>query len=157
MFPATVPLPQAPTRLPGKDAQIPLAVLRKRGLTHLDRIIYGEIRALGLGPEGCWASDEYLAQVCDCTPRQIRRAYLKLEVAALVYVHQPESKPGRKQPRRKLFPLEPWLEDETWISRPVAEVPEVSAEPEPNRTTRSRPTSANRPKSGTSAGPRGPT
>ena len=44
----------------------------------LDKVIFAEIDSLDVGEEGCYASNEYLAEFCQCTTTKVSTAISKL-------------------------------------------------------------------------------
>lgn len=75
---------------------IPMEIWQDERLTLTDRVIFSQITALDKGPEGCRASNAYLAKACRCSERQVSGTIARLIALELVKV-QPSD--GR---RRKL-------------------------------------------------------
>lgn len=55
-------------------------------LSALEKIILVEIDSLDNGEKGCYASNKYLAEFCQCSERKIRDAIAKLKELGYVYV-----------------------------------------------------------------------
>lgn len=79
-----------------KGVWIPKDVWLDKNLTMLDKGILVEIDSLDMGEDGCWASNEYLANFCQCSIPKVANAISKL--VDLGYIKR-ESFDGR---RRKL-------------------------------------------------------
>ena len=61
-----------------KGVWIPSAVWLDKRLNALEKIILVEIDSLDNGEKGCFASNQYLADFCQCSERQVSRAISKL-------------------------------------------------------------------------------
>lgn len=61
-----------------KGVWIPVEVYLDNRLNALDKIILMEIDSLDSGDEGCYASNEYLAEFCQCTSTKVSTAISKL-------------------------------------------------------------------------------
>ena len=61
-----------------KGVWIPRQVWLDARLNALDKIVLVEIDSLDNGEKGCYASNKYLAEFCQCSERQVSRAISKL-------------------------------------------------------------------------------
>ena len=61
-----------------KGVWIPKEIWLDEELTALDKIILVEINSLDIGEEGCYASNKYLADFCQCAESKITQAIKKL-------------------------------------------------------------------------------
>lgn len=57
---------------------IPKEIWLSSELTALEKIIFVEIKSLDKSDKGCWASNEYLADFCQCSISKITQAVKKL-------------------------------------------------------------------------------
>ena len=69
-----------------KGVWIPKEVWLDQRLNALDKIILVEIDSLDNGEKGCYASNQYLAEFCQCSERKIRDAIAKLKSYGYLYV-----------------------------------------------------------------------
>lgn len=69
-----------------KGVWIPSAVWLDKRLNALEKIILVEIDSLDNGEKGCFASNQYLADFCQCSERKIRDAIAKLKEYGYLYV-----------------------------------------------------------------------
>ncbi len=77
-----------------KGVWIPRKVWLDEELSALDKVILTEIDSLDMGEDGCWASNKYIADFCQCTERTVSAAISKLIDRGYVYL---ESFDGRKR------------------------------------------------------------
>ena len=61
-----------------KGVWIPKAVWCDIRLNALDKIILTEIDSLDMGEDGCWASNKYIADFCQCSETKVSTAISKL-------------------------------------------------------------------------------
>ena len=61
-----------------KGVWIPKEIMLDKNLTALEKIIFGEINTLGGSPQGCYATNKYLASCCGCSETKISNAISKL-------------------------------------------------------------------------------
>lgn len=61
-----------------KGVWIPKEVWLDTRLNALDKIILAEIDSLGSGERGCWASNKYIAEFCQCSESKVSKAISKL-------------------------------------------------------------------------------
>lgn len=69
-----------------KGVWIPREVWLDKRLNALDKVILTEIDSLDNEEDGCFASNEYLAEFCQCSPAKITNAISKLKKFRYVYV-----------------------------------------------------------------------
>lgn len=69
-----------------KGVWIPKEIWLDTRLGALDKIIYTEIASLDCEDHGCYASNEYLADFCQCSERKITECISKLKDLAYIYV-----------------------------------------------------------------------
>lgn len=69
-----------------KGVWIPKEIWLDDRLSALDKIILTEITSLDKGEEGCWASNKYLAEFCQCAESKISLTISKLK--ELDYIEQ---------------------------------------------------------------------
>jgi hypothetical protein len=91
----------------------------RHDLTPFDKFLYAEIRSLSKGPQGCFASNRYLAKFCDCTDRHIRRTIDRLEKAKLLSVSYEFNPKFYGGCRRTMKTLRPWDQEPEWCDRPL--------------------------------------
>ena len=77
-----------------KGVWIPKQIWLDTRLNALDKVIFVEIDSLDVGENGCWASNEYLADFCQCSTWKISSAIKKLTENGYITV---ESFDGRKR------------------------------------------------------------
>lgn len=77
-----------------KGVWIPKEVWLDERLSALDKIILVEIDSLDNGDKGCFASNQYLAEFCQCSERKVRDAISKLKKYNYIHV---ENFDGRKR------------------------------------------------------------
>ena len=81
----------------GALAFIPAMVLYDANLGDKAKLVYAEIARL-LGPDGfCWAKDQYLADVCQCSPRTVSRAIHDLAAAGYIQVDHSANAKGSER------------------------------------------------------------
>ena len=68
-----------------KGIWVPKEIWLYRGLSILEKHVLSEIDSLD-GEEGCFASNKYLAEFCDCSESAIDKAVKKLKELGLIYV-----------------------------------------------------------------------
>lgn len=68
-----------------KGIWIPAEIWLDENLTALEKIVWAEIDSLD-GDDGCYASNEYLSEFCQCSPTKVSKAISKLK--SLGYVEQ---------------------------------------------------------------------
>ncbi len=68
-----------------KGVWIPKAVWLDPRLSALEKVILTEIDSLD-GDAGCWASNQHLAEFCQCSESKVSRAVKKLTDLKLIYV-----------------------------------------------------------------------
>lgn len=68
-----------------KGVWVPKEIWLYRGLSVLEKHVLSEIDSLD-GEEGCFASNKYLAEFCDCSESAIDKAVKKLKELGLIYV-----------------------------------------------------------------------
>lgn len=68
-----------------KGVWIPKDVLLNTELTMLEKVIFVEIDSLD-GKDGCWASNAYLANFCQCSTDKITSAVRKLKELGFIEV-----------------------------------------------------------------------
>lgn len=69
-----------------KGVWIPKAVWLDRRLSALDKIILTEIDSLDQGDSGCFASNKYIAEFCQCSETKVSTAVSKLVKLGYLYV-----------------------------------------------------------------------
>lgn len=69
-----------------KGVWIPKAVWLDRRLSALDKIILTEIDSLDQGDNGCYASNKYIAEFCQCSETKVSTAVSKLVKLGYLYV-----------------------------------------------------------------------
>lgn len=69
-----------------KGVWIPKAVWLDRRLNALDKIILAEIDSLDQGERGCFASNQYIAEFCQCSERKVSEAISKLTEYGYIWV-----------------------------------------------------------------------
>lgn len=69
-----------------KGVWIPKAVWLDRRLNALDKIILAEIDSLDQGERGCYASNQYIAEFCQCSERKVSEAISKLTEYGYIWV-----------------------------------------------------------------------
>lgn len=77
-----------------KGVWIPKEVWLDERLSALDKIILTEIDSLDQGEEGCFASNEYIAQFCQCSQSKISKSISKLIECNYIYIYKFD---GRKR------------------------------------------------------------
>lgn len=80
-----------------KGVWIPREVWLDERLSALDKVILAEIDSLDQGEKGCYASNQHLAEFCQCSARKVSAAVTKLIECGYVSV---ESFDGRKRTLR---------------------------------------------------------
>lgn len=68
-----------------KGVWIPKDIWLNKELNALDKVIFAEIDSLD-NEEGCWASNQYLAEFCGCSESKITKAVAKLKELGLIEV-----------------------------------------------------------------------
>lgn len=68
-----------------KGVWIPREVWLDKRLNALDKVILTEIDSLDNEEDGCFASNEYLAEFCQCSTKTVTRAITKLKICSYVY------------------------------------------------------------------------
>ena len=69
-----------------KGVWIPRSVWLDENLNALDKIILAEIDSLDMGEDGCWASNKYIADFCQCSETKVSTAISKLIERGYLYV-----------------------------------------------------------------------
>lgn len=69
-----------------KGVWIPRTVWLDDKLNALDKIILTEIDSLDMGEDGCWASNKYIADFCQCSETKVSTAISKLIERGYLYV-----------------------------------------------------------------------
>lgn len=69
-----------------KGVWIPREVWLDENLNALDKIILTEIDSLDMGEDGCWASNKYIADFCQCSETKVSTAISKLIDRGYLYV-----------------------------------------------------------------------
>lgn len=69
-----------------KGVWIPKVVWLDRRLNALDKIILAEIDSLDQGERGCFASNQYIAEFCQCSERKVSEAISKLTEYGYIWV-----------------------------------------------------------------------
>lgn len=77
-----------------KGVWIPREIWLDERLTALDKVILTEVDSLDMGEAGCFASNEHIAEFCQCSARKVTESISKLIECGYVYV---ESFDGRKR------------------------------------------------------------
>lgn len=86
-----------------RSVTIPIEIWEAPGLNWMQRCLWGEIHVLN-GPDGCFASNEYLAKKMGVNEQNLRKALAKLKQLELIYQ---ESFDGRKRVLRTRYPQHP--------------------------------------------------
>ena len=68
-----------------KGVWIPKDIWLNRELNALDKVIFAEIDSLD-NEDGCWASNQYLAEFCGCSESKITKAVAKLKELGLIEI-----------------------------------------------------------------------
>ncbi len=68
-----------------KGIWIPKEIWLNPDLSALEKVVFAEIDSLD-GEQGCYASNEYLAQFCNCSVSKIVKAIKKLKDLGLIYI-----------------------------------------------------------------------
>lgn len=69
-----------------KGVWIPKEVWLDTRLNALDKIILAEIDSLDMGEDGCWASNKYIADFCQCSETKVSTAISNLIAYGYLYV-----------------------------------------------------------------------
>lgn len=69
-----------------KGVWIPRTVWLDDKLNALDKVILTEIDSLDMGEDGCWASNKYIADFCQCSETKVSTAVSKLIERGYLYV-----------------------------------------------------------------------
>ncbi len=69
-----------------KGVWIPKEIWLDERLNALDKIILAEIDSLDNGDAGCYASNEHIADFCQCTARKVSSAITKLKDLGYIYI-----------------------------------------------------------------------
>ena len=69
-----------------KGVWIPRTVWLDEDLNALEKIILTEIDSLDMGEDGCWASNKYIADFCQCSETKVSTAISKLIERGYLYV-----------------------------------------------------------------------
>ena len=69
-----------------KGVWIPKTVWLDKRLNALDKIILAEIDSLDMGEDGCWASNKYIADFCQCSETKVSTAISNLIDYGYLYV-----------------------------------------------------------------------
>lgn len=69
-----------------KGVWIPKEIWLDKRLNALDKIILTEIDSLDQGEEGCWASNQYIAEFCQCSSTKVSTSISKLIEYGYLYV-----------------------------------------------------------------------
>jgi hypothetical protein len=80
-----------------KGVWIPSVVYLDERLSPLDKIILAEIDSLDLSDKGCYASNKYIADFCQCSESKVTKSIAKLIEYGYLYV---QSFDGRKRELR---------------------------------------------------------
>lgn len=93
---------------------IPPAVVNCTGLTLIECVIYGQVNSMKEKGLTVYASNDYLAIVCRCHPRHVRRSITLLVKVGLLR-RELIKRPGHEEiSQRYLHALKPWESDRTW-------------------------------------------
>ena len=71
-----------------KGIWIPKTVWLDSRLNALDKIILAEIDSLDYGERGCWASNKYIADFCQCSERKVSETINKLIKYGYLYIQK---------------------------------------------------------------------
>ena len=77
-----------------KGVWIPKEIWLDTRLNALDKVILTEIDSLDQSSDGCWASNQYIAEFCQCSPTKVSTSISKLVKFGYLYV---KSFDGRKR------------------------------------------------------------
>ena len=77
-----------------KGVWIPKAIWLDNRLNALDKVILTEIDSLDQGESGCYASNKYIAEFCQCSERKVSDAITKLTKLGYIKLTSFESKLG---------------------------------------------------------------
>ena len=69
-----------------KGVWIPKEVWLDTRLNSLDKVILSEIDSLDKGEDGCWASNQYIADFCQCSQTKVSTSITKLVKLNYLYV-----------------------------------------------------------------------
>lgn len=69
-----------------KGVWIPKEIWLDKRLNALDKIILTEIDSLDQGEDGCWASNQYIAEFCQCSPTKVSTSISKLVKFGYLYI-----------------------------------------------------------------------
>jgi hypothetical protein len=71
-----------------KGIWIPKAVWTDKRLSALDKIIFAEIDSLDVGERGCFATNKYIADFCQCSESKVAHSISKLISLGYLYVQK---------------------------------------------------------------------
>ena len=83
-----------------KGVWIPAEVWLDTRINAIEKIILTEIDSLDSGEKGCWASNKYIAEFCQCSERTVSAAISKLTKLGYLYV---QSFDGRQRELKSKF------------------------------------------------------
>lgn len=69
-----------------KGIWIPKEIWLDDNLSALDKVILAEIDSLDNSDDGCYASNEHIAEFCQCTARKVSSAITKLKDLGYIYI-----------------------------------------------------------------------
>lgn len=69
-----------------KGIWIPKEIWLNNNLNAIDKILLAEIDSLDIGEDGCYASNEYLADFCGCNQKTISRSISKLKECGYIEI-----------------------------------------------------------------------
>ena len=69
-----------------KGVWIPRSIWLDENLNALEKVILTEIDSLDMGEDGCWASNKYIADFCQCSETKVSTAISKLIERGYLYV-----------------------------------------------------------------------
>ena len=90
-----------------KGVWIPKQIWLDTRLNALDKVIFVEIDSLDVGENGCWASNEYLADFCQCSTWKISSAIKKLTENGYITVESFDGRKRKIKSRLSLFKGQP--------------------------------------------------
>lgn len=94
-----------------KGIWIPKELWLDERLNALDKIIFAEIDSLSNEERGCWASNKYLAEFCQCSETKISRAISKLIKLGYILVKSFDGRTRELQSRPPNFARQPCQKD----------------------------------------------
>lgn len=94
-----------------KGVWIPKAVWLDERLTALDKVIFTEIDSLDQGERGCYASNQYIADFCQCSATKVSKSISKLIDYGYLYVQNFDGRQRELKSRLTQMANEPCKKD----------------------------------------------